>query len=281
VDLCDRPCGREGVTVMDGGFVHSLGAAVFGVTAVLCCGWAAASVCRAHAARRRREWLLGIERPRHRRRLKLRSTERAKVRQWAIAASAGFAAVVFIGGISGCCAGSAAAFGVWRWQLRSQRQRTPGTDDAAILVASQLPLVAELLAACLAAGAAPGAAADAVGRTLEGPLAQALLRASAELRLGGDPAQCWSRVRALPCADVLGRWMERAGTTGVPPVAEVSRLAAAYRAERARSAGSRARRAAVLATAPLGLCFLPAFLAVGVVPVVIGLAEAMTHAQQF
>ncbi|MZE78830.1 type II secretion protein F, partial [Streptomyces sp. SID5475] len=30
--------------------------------------------------------------------------------------------------------------------------------------------------------------------------------------------------------------------------------------------------AAVLATAPLGLCFLPAFLTVGVAPVLIGLA---------
>jgi hypothetical protein len=266
---------------MDGGLVHGLGVAVFGIPAVLCCGWAAASACRAHAARRRREWLLGVERPRRRHRPKLCGAKCAKVRQWTTAALAGYAVVLFVGGIPGCCAGFAVAFGVWKWQLRLHRQKTSGTDDEAGLVADQLPLVAELLAACLAAGAAPGAAADAVGRTLEGPLAKALLRVSAELRLGGDPAQCWSRVRALPRADVLGRWMERADTTGVPPVAEVSRLAAAYRAERSRSAGSRARRAAVLATAPLGLCFLPAFLAVGVVPVVIGLAEAMTHAQQF
>ena len=33
-----------------------------------------------------------------------------------------------------------------------------------------------------------------------------------------------------------------------------------------------ARRAGVLVTAPVGLCFLPAFIAVGVLPVVIGLA---------
>jgi hypothetical protein len=32
------------------------------------------------------------------------------------------------------------------------------------------------------------------------------------------------------------------------------------------------RRAGVLAAAPLGLCFLPAFVLVGVVPVVTGLA---------
>ena len=32
------------------------------------------------------------------------------------------------------------------------------------------------------------------------------------------------------------------------------------------------QRAAVLITAPLGLCFLPAFLVLGIAPVVIGLA---------
>jgi hypothetical protein len=71
--------------------------------------------------------------------------------------------------------------------------------------------------------------------------------------------------------------MTRAATTGVPPVAAVTRLAGEYRAAGAREAAARARRASVLATAPLGLCFLPAFLAVGVVPVVIGLAEVMTR----
>jgi pilus assembly protein TadC len=187
---------------------------------------------------------------------------------------------MLIGGVPGCLAGPGVVIAVRRWQFRSRR-RAPGEGAPGDEVAGRLPLVAELLAACLAAGAAPGAAADAVGRTLEGPLARALSRTAAELRLGGDPGQCWSRVRALPRADALGRWMERAGTTGVPPVAEISRIAAAYRAERSRAADSRARRAAVLATAPLGLCFLPAFLAVGVVPVVIGLTEAMTHAQRF
>ncbi len=37
-------------------------------------------------------------------------------------------------------------------------------------------------------------------------------------------------------------------------------------------AEARAQRAGVLITAPLGLCFLPAFLVLGVAPVVIGLA---------
>jgi pilus assembly protein TadC len=73
----------------------------------------------------------------------------------------------------------------------------------------------------------------------------------------------------------MGRCLARASTTGTAPVAEMTRLAADYRAAQGRSALARARKAAVIATAPLGLCFLPAFLVVGVAPVVMGMAGAV------
>ncbi|MDO3640328.1 type II secretion system F family protein, partial [Mycolicibacterium sp. KC 300] len=38
------------------------------------------------------------------------------------------------------------------------------------------------------------------------------------------------------------------------------------------AAGAAAERASVLIAAPLGLCYLPAFLCLGIVPVVAGLA---------
>ncbi|MEV6013155.1 hypothetical protein AB0M29_41130, partial [Streptomyces sp. NPDC051976] len=91
-------------------------------------------------------------------------------------------------------------------------------------------------------------------------------------RRGDDRAQSWLRVVRRAASRALRRCPARAPATGAAPVAEMSRLAADHRARRARAALGRARRAAVLATAPLGLCFLPAFLLVGVAPVVIGLA---------
>ncbi|WP_308314718.1 type II secretion system F family protein [Streptomyces sp. CNQ085] len=139
----------------------------------------------------------------------------------------------------------------------------------------QLPITAELLAACLAAGSGPEEAAGAVGGSVGGPLGERLVRASAELRLGGDPVAVWTRLGELPGAAGLARCLERAGTTGVPAVEPVGRLAAECRARQARAATERARRAAVLVTGPLGLCFLPAFLLAGVVPVVIGLARSL------
>ncbi|NEB94749.1 type II secretion system F family protein, partial [Streptomyces bauhiniae] len=113
---------------------------------------------------------------------------------------------------------------------------------------------------------------QAVGEALGGPVGDALARGAAEARLGGEPADAWARLTALPGAGALARLLERADRSGLPAAEPVARLASDARAESIRAATVRARRAAVLISAPVGLCFLPAFIAVGVLPVVIGLA---------
>ncbi|EFE68009.1 integral membrane protein [Streptomyces viridosporus ATCC 14672] len=92
------------------------------------------------------------------------------------------------------------------------------------------------------------------------------------MRLGGEPDAAWQRLASVPGAAALARLLERADVSGLPLSTPVARLAAEARAEWARAATARARRAAVMVSAPVGLCFLPAFVAVGVLPVVIGLA---------
>ncbi|MFH8981740.1 type II secretion system F family protein [Streptomyces varsoviensis] len=189
------------------------------------------------------------------------------------AVGAGLAAFILLGGVVGCVAGLAAAYGVRRWQRRRR-----AVEDAlcAAEVERQLPLAADLLAACLAAGAGPRAAAEAVGSSLGGPVGDRLAQAAAEVRLGGEPSVAWGRVGALPGAYGMARALERAQATGAPGVRPMARLAGELRAAHGRAAGIRARRAGVLATAPLGLCFLPAFLMVGVAPVLIGLAAGLS-----
>jgi hypothetical protein len=51
----------------------------------------------------------------------------------------------------------------------------------------------------------------------------------------------------------------------------LTRLADDLRADRSVAAEAAARRAGVLIVLPLGLCFLPAFLLAGLVPVVVAL----------
>ncbi|MFC4034582.1 type II secretion system F family protein [Streptomyces polygonati] len=202
---------------------------------------------------------------------------RRRLGEWGPVVATGVGLAVLIGGPLGALAGAGAGLGARRWLRRRQAaaERLGGDREGED---AELPLCADLMAACLAAGATPGEAAGAVGRCLGGPLGEALIQARAELRLGAEPSECWDRFGRLPAAGEMGRCLARAATTGSAPVAEMARLAADCRALRARSALARARRAAVLATAPLGVCFLPAFLLVGVAPVVMGLAGTVLGA---
>ncbi|MEU6535854.1 type II secretion system F family protein [Streptomyces sp. NPDC047000] len=196
----------------------------------------------------------------------------AAVRRWLPLAGAAGAGWMLAGGVTGTVVGLAAAAGVWWWGRKKRASGSGETYDVTEAV-RQLPLAADLLAACIAAGAGPVTAARAVGEALGGPVGDGLACGAAEVRLGGEPADAWRRLAALPgSAAALARLLERADESGLPAAVPVARLAADARTERARAATARARRAAVLITAPVGLCFLPAFIAVGVVPVVIGLA---------
>ncbi|GAA5614066.1 hypothetical protein Spla01_05259 [Streptomyces platensis] len=187
----------------------------------------------------------------------------------------GAAGLVFIlvGGMTGVLAGLAVGYGAHRHLVR--QRGAEAVRSAAAEVRAELAPAGDLLAACLAAGAGPLESAEAVGRSLDGPVAERLRQVAAELRLGGEPAVVWPRLAALPGAEGLARCMERAGISGVPAVESASRIAAELRAEQARTATAQARRAGVLVTLPLSACFLPAFLTLGVAPVLIGLAGGL------
>ncbi|MFC8433727.1 type II secretion system F family protein [Streptomyces sp. NPDC057253] len=192
-------------------------------------------------------------------------------RRWLPVAGAGCAGWVLVGGVPGLVVGVVVAAGLWRWRRREASG--VGAREADVREAArQLPLAADLLAACIAAGAGPVIAAQAVGEALGGPVGEGLARGAAEVRLGGAPGDAWRRLASTPGAAPLARLLARADVTGLPAAAPVAGLAADARADWGRAATARARRAAVLVTAPVGLCFLPAFIAVGVLPIVIGLA---------
>ncbi len=268
---------------MSGEVLHSLGmsAAVMGVAqvaAVIAAGF------RKRAVRGRGAKLLGTDAaPRPGRRVRLavgpgpggapRLSEAA--RRWVPPGGAWLTGWILVGGVLGCVVGAAAAYGTWRWQRTRPRGRTGHSPPEQAVIAGQLPLAADLLAACVAVGAGPREAAEEVGRSIGGPVGDQLVRTALEIRLGGEPADAWGRLGEIPGAGPLARCLHRAGATGAPAAEPVARLAASMRAERAAAAVARAQRAGVLVTAPVGLCFLPAFLAVGVAPVIIGLAGGL------
>ncbi|MFD5324773.1 type II secretion system F family protein [Streptomyces sp. NPDC127092] len=242
------------------------------------CALAAAALAlagrrRDRRARARTAALLGVGKPpRKSADNRRRPVLPARVRAWGVPCAAGLAGFALIGGLPGFLVGVGVAWALWRWRAQRPHAEHEERDEE---TARQLPLAADLLAACASAGAPPGESADAVGRSLGGPVGERLVRAAAELRLGGEPADVWRRFGEIPGAEGLARCLERAASSGAPAADAVARQAEALRAARARTAATRAQRAEVLITAPVGLCFLPAFLAVGVAPVVIGLASGL------
>ncbi|HEX3614498.1 MAG TPA: type II secretion system F family protein [Sporichthyaceae bacterium] len=133
----------------------------------------------------------------------------------------------------------------------------------------------ELLAACLAAGASPVRAAEAVAEVLDGQAAQALAAAAGALRRGEPPEQCWTGLAAVPDLAGVGRILARASVSGTRAAAAMGVEAAGLRARSRAAAGAALARVGVWSVAPLALCFLPAFVCLGVVPIALGLTPAL------
>ncbi len=180
--------------------------------------------------------------------------------------------------------GAAAAAAILWWgpgTLRRLEPRVARADRERL--ARDLPMAMDLLAACLAAGADPARAAAAVGAAVGGPCGGRFAAVAGALRAGSPAELAWagltrpSAVGDDPLAPVA-RLLARAAVGGAPVSATVARLASDLRGQQRANAQQAARRVGVLAVAPLGLCFLPAFVLLGVVPVVVGLAAPLLGA---
>ena len=142
--------------------------------------------------------------------------------------------------------------------------------DDPLAVASSL----DVFAACLSAGMAVAGAARATAPFAPRPLAEVLERAADLLTLGADPVTAWAGVVSPehPHVEGLCRLARRSAVSGTALSQAVSELADQSRADAADGARAAAERASVLIAGPLGACYLPAFVCLGIVPVVVGLA---------
>ncbi|MEV0034149.1 type II secretion system F family protein [Nocardia sp. NPDC050793] len=163
------------------------------------------------------------------------------------------------------------------WQAEEGKEaepEKPRTSDP-LDIAS----VFDLLAACLRAGLPMADAARAVAAGAPQAVGAALRTAADLLALGAEPSAAWERAardaQGRPGAaeiDSLARMARRSARSGASLAVAVGELADQHRRAVEDAAAARAERAGVLIGGPLGLCFLPAFLCLGIVPVVIGLA---------
>jgi Flp pilus assembly protein TadB len=177
-----------------------------------------------------------------------------------------------LGGPLGLAGGVAGAVAVW---VVLGRTEDPSVVRRRERLLEDLPTGVDLLASCLDAGSAPESALVTVSRALGGPVGEEFLAIHHRLEVGVDPREVWRSVAGHGELGPLGRAVGRAHETGAPVGRAVHQLAGELR-ERARAdVEARARSIEVKAAAPLGLCLLPAFVVLGVVPLVAGVFGAM------
>ena len=185
----------------------------------------------------------------------------------------GCAAAVFVGGAAGLAAGVLAAAGAW-WGIG--RAEPPDVRRTRAAVRRDLPHLVLLLAASLRSGMSPGDGVRVACAALPGAAADRLAPVVERLALGVDPEKVWAALGDDAELAPLGRALSRAHRTGAPVVAAVERLGDDLERGARATVEERARQVGVRAALPLGLCLLPSFLLLGIVPLVAGLATSMS-----
>lgn len=190
---------------------------------------------------------------------------------WTLLGAVG--AALFVGGTAGLVGGVVVAVGVWVVVGRSE---SPASRREREQTRRELPHVVTLLGAALRAGSPPEEAARLVCRVLPGPATLRLHHSVARLELGADPGEVWTRLALEPGLAPLGRTLARSHATGASVVLAVDRLGEELAREARAGVEDRARAVGVKAAVPLGLCLLPSFVLIGIVPVVAGLLGTLS-----
>lgn len=138
-------------------------------------------------------------------------------------------------------------------------------------LAAELPQVCDLLVACLESGLPLRVGAEVVAGGLDGPMAAGLAEVAAKIRLGVAEERAWEEMAAEPALTGLARELARGAGSGVALAARLRALGLDARREANARAEVRAKKVGVASVLPLMVCFLPAFVLLGVLPIVGGL----------
>ena len=133
-------------------------------------------------------------------------------------------------------------------------------------------LVLELLAAQLRAGLAPLAALRTLAEALNSRPLHAVCQ---RLQMGSGWGSAWSGSAAGTFGELRDA-LAPAYTGGAPSTALLLSLADAHRLSERRAAERAAGKLSVALVVPLGLCSLPAFICLGIVPILISLLPTLT-----
>lgn len=135
-----------------------------------------------------------------------------------------------------------------------------------------VPMILELVAAMLDSGAGLGRSLELIAGCASPQLSRSLRTVVAALDIGTDWETAW-RSSGQKCNEArkLKDALAFAALTGAPSSAILYAQAARLRREQFRMAEKRAAALGVKLVIPLGLCSLPAFICLGVVPVLLAM----------
>ncbi|WP_049351926.1 type II secretion system F family protein [Rothia mucilaginosa] len=151
----------------------------------------------------------------------------------------------------------------------SETEKPASPTDAAPV---DTALVLELLAAQLRAGLAPLAALGTLAEALN---SRPLYTVCQRLQMGSSWGSAWSGSAAGTFGELRDA-LAPAYTGGAPSTALLLSLADAHRLSERRAAERAAGKLSVALVVPLGLCSLPAFICLGIVPILISLLPTLT-----
>lgn len=161
---------------------------------------------------------------------------------------------------------------VHRAEVESTRAGHTGGEQALNAPTVDTALVLELLAAQLRAGLAPLAALGTLAEALN---SRPLHTVCQRLQMGSGWGSAWSGSAAGTFGELRDA-LAPAYTGGAPSTALLLSLADAHRLSERRAAERAAGKLSVALVVPLGLCSLPAFICLGIVPILISLLPTLT-----
>ena len=155
------------------------------------------------------------------------------------------------------------------YRLLARISENPPVDAAAL--ARQAADSAELMSACLASGASLHLTTAEVAAALDDPMAGLLHEAASLMALGAGAERAWRGLAGHEATAPISRAVIRSEVSGAPTSEALAQCALDLRDQRKATAATLVRSVTVATVGPLGLCFLPAFVLLGVVPIVAGL----------
>lgn len=187
--------------------------------------------------------------------------------RWTLAVGVVVAGWFGIGGLIGLVVGFGAGAG-FIVTARLGKRPPAAAPDA-------VPVVVELLAGCLDAGLTMPDSLEAASVAGDAVTADACLATAAALRRGASAAEAWRTWIGDPWLEPVARSTMRTTESGASVADELRRVAMRIRSRRHARLQQRVQQASIWVVVPLGLFFLPAFVLLAVVPIVIGLFSGM------